>query len=387
MLFTPLEEKKEKIQFNKIEKCSHENKIIICTYSFCEVKGLCCFDCFKKNHVSHIQDCYDKNLINITKENQTQREERKKIFSKIIENFIEKLDGIKKLIDKKIEYLKNLNNIEINDVVDIEKYEVFQIIKKCNLFQKNELDYSKLNEIFFNYYINSLFEIKNFNQSIVDNLIIDIICPKNKIFINKFDKEHLYDNLEKFNDDNHEINFLSKKDFVLTDIGVYGFTEEIFSLFNNNQNFSDDEKKINFDNNSNNLFNLNIFDNNNNVFNNKDDFIKIESIYNYNKNNNNSLFGNNIKINVNEINCIIEKNNNDNNTLFNNNILNQSFDKYVFNKMKFHNIKLNNNIKIEKNQSYKIIFKNIKNCNAMKTNERYNENKLTILKYLTFKEN
>ena len=56
--------------------------------------------------------------------------------------------------------------------------------------------------------------------------------------------------------------------------------------------------------------------------------------------------------------------------------------------MKFHNIKLNKNIKIEKNKSYKIIFKNIKNCNAIKSN-LYNsdENRLTILKYLTFKEN
>ena len=359
-MFTTSEEKIEKIQFNIIEKCSHENKMIICTNLFCEVRGLCCFDCFKKNHISHSKDCYDKNLINITKENQNQKEERKKIFSKIIENYIEKLDSIKQLIDKKIEYLKNLNNIEINDVFDIEKFEVFQIIKKCNLFQKNELDYSKLNEIFFNYYINSLFDIKNFNQSIVDDLIVNIICPKNKIFITKFDKEHLYDTLENFNNDNHIINFQSKKDFVLTDIGVYGFSEQIFSLFNNNQNFSD-----NFDNNSNNLFNLNIFDNNNNVFNNKDDFIKIKEIFNYNEKNKN-LFGNNI---ANVIICIIKENNNPFNTNDDKIILNKSFDKFVFNKMKFHNIKLNKNIKIENNKKYKIIFKNINNFNAIKSDE------------------
>ena len=110
--------------------------MIICTNLFCKTRGLCCFDCFKLNHISHSKDCYDKNLINITKENQTQREERKKIFSKIIENYIEKLECIKKLIDKKIEYLKNLNNIEINNVVDIEKYEVFQIIKNAIYIRK-----------------------------------------------------------------------------------------------------------------------------------------------------------------------------------------------------------------------------------------------------------
>ena len=56
-MFTTSEEKIEKIekiQFNIIEKCSHENKMIICTNLFCEVRGLCCFDCFKKI-IFHIQ--------------------------------------------------------------------------------------------------------------------------------------------------------------------------------------------------------------------------------------------------------------------------------------------------------------------------------------------
>ncbi len=382
-MFTTSEEKIEKVQINKIEKCSHENKMIICTYSFCEIRGLCCFDCFKKNHISHSQDCYDKNLINITKENQTQSEERKKNFSKLIEYYSVKFDEVKQLIDKKMEYLKNLNNIEINDVFDIEKFEVFQIIKKCNLFQKNELDYNKLNEIFFNYYINSLFEIKNFNQSIVDNLIYNIIYSKNKIFITKFDKEYLYEFLYTINYEYHEINFYSKKDFVLTDIGVYGFSEE---SVHNNQNFTNTFS-------NNNIFNNNNNNNNNNENNTilnlkKNDFFIIKSIKSYDIMKN-DIFKNSIKNDLNEIICIIKE---DNDNLSKNNEQNikliQIFDKYVFNKIKYHNIKLNKNIKIEKNKSYKIIFKNIKNCNAMKSNEKfYNENKLTILKYLTFKEN
>ncbi len=380
-MFTTSEEKIEKVQINKIEKCSHENKMIICTYSFCEIRGLCCFDCFKKNHISHSQDCYDKNLINITKENQTQSEERKKNFSKLIEYYSVKFDEVKQLIDKKMEYLKNLNNIEINDVFDIEKFEVFQIIKKCNLFQKNELDYNKLNEIFFNYYINSLFEIKNFNQSIVDNLIYNIIYSKNKIFITKFDKEYLYEFLYTINYEYHEINFYSKKDFVLTDIGVYGFSEE---SVHNNQNFTNTFS-------NNNIFNNNNNNNNNNENNTilnlkKNDFFIIKSIKSYDIMKN-DIFKNSIKNDLNEIICIIKE---DNDNLSKNNEQNikliQIFDKYVFNKIKYHNIKLNKNIKIEKGKNYQIIFKNIRNFNAMDAKENCYGKCLTILKYLTYEE-
>ena len=47
--------------------------------------------------------CYDKTLINITKENQTKKEERKTIFSKLIKYYSEKFEYVKQLIDKKIE--------------------------------------------------------------------------------------------------------------------------------------------------------------------------------------------------------------------------------------------------------------------------------------------
>lgn len=51
------------------------------------------------------KNCYDKTLINITKENQTKKEERKTIFSKLIKYYSEKFECVKQLIDKKIENL------------------------------------------------------------------------------------------------------------------------------------------------------------------------------------------------------------------------------------------------------------------------------------------
>jgi hypothetical protein len=61
--------------------------MIIYIYLFCEIRGLYCF----KKIFHYSKDCYDKTLIKITKENQTQREKRKTIFSKLIENYSKKI--------------------------------------------------------------------------------------------------------------------------------------------------------------------------------------------------------------------------------------------------------------------------------------------------------
>ena len=121
----------------------------------CESRGFNCLECIKENHISHINYCIDKNAIIYNKENSDEKEKRKKIISEICKKFIEELNEFKKIIDKKIEKLKILNEIEI---FDLEKYDIFQIIiKYIGKDKMYKIDYNKIVEryadIYFYFYI------------------------------------------------------------------------------------------------------------------------------------------------------------------------------------------------------------------------------------------
>ena len=277
---------------NKKLKCVHEIKSIICTYSLCESRGFNCLECIKENHISHINYCIDKNAIIYNKENSDEKEKRKKIISEMCKKFIEELNEIKKIIDKKIKKLKSFNEIEINEIFDLEKYDIFQIITKYVGKDKMfKIDYNKIVERYADIYINSLIEINDIYQNKLKSSIDYLSKFNNIIYLDKIEKVSYNKSLEIIKNECQEINVKALTDFYITDVGVFGYNKNC--LQNNNfekKNELFDDKNKSFD--SENTINLN----NNNPFNNN--IIK-------NKNNN---INNNIFANLNNNNSLFEKN-------------------------------------------------------------------------------
>ena len=331
-------------------RCFKHNKNF---YSFCKqcLKNLC-IECLNEhsgheiisfNHENfHFNNEIDEK-INKINENLKIVEN---ITNKMIENFQEKIDILKKSLNdyqsiitneiKFINYLKfnylvlkKQENYNFEYIFNLQKYNnIIPSIPFCNSLDEEQ-----------NYY-----NLKNFLENGIKKT-----CPNNLNILTQIDIQN-NNKIDKINNDIENNNINNN------------------NLFNNNNIFRNSDNNDKFNNN-----NKSIFNNNNILFNNKNDLNSHNRQNLFNNNNNfSSLFGNSNDKNNNNNNILFDNSNNNNNNKNNNN--------------KNINIKIKNIINL--NQNYLAIISKNKiefyNKFSLKKLEKFHEYKYDIIKSFSF---
>ena len=224
------------------EKCYHpEIHSLFCSLSSCENYGPCCFNCFKKYHNKHLNDCYCLGTLKI---------HNKKMFdtSEIIEKYINELkdylNSLTILINDEILILEKYKNCNIQNLNDITKYDLWDKLLKID-DENFKITIENINLKIKEKYYKICKNIYNFNKN-YNKFSLEAIIDAS--LINNFNKNFtIKNNIDKIS----EIYFSPKFDCELI-----SFYSCIYNQYKN-----DDIKN----NNSNNLFGNNNFNNNNSI--------------------------------------------------------------------------------------------------------------------------
>jgi len=286
-------------------KCYHsENYYLFCSLPTCKNYGPCCFNCLKKYHKCHIDDCYCLGTLKIQNQNY-KINEINEIIEKYISELNDYLNSITTIIKDKILLLENYKDCSVTNSEDITKYDLWNKLTKIddeNFMITYENVILKIKEKYFDICKSIYNYNKNYNKFTIEGIA-------NVSLINNFNENNSIEGGQK----STEIVFSPKFDCELISL----YVGEIIGKNNNNENNKNNKNNI-FSNSINS--NVNFFGNNNNF-------------------NNNNIFQNSLFANKNKI-SLFEENN-------------QIFELEIF-KEKLSEYKLEKKINLLKNKKYKL---------------------------------